>query len=131
MNDDLGMDDLTRRLGDSFAVALLQWPPLIAGLAVTGEGWALLVKLLCLGWAVLVGLSLIFGRGVMGPRWGLAMALCAALIAGAYSLHHNVWMGLPLVGLLITFHAALKIRLTEAPQEQAAVDTAQPSTAPH
>ncbi|MFK7868710.1 MAG: hypothetical protein AB8B58_05665 [Roseobacter sp.] len=130
MTDTVEMDDLTRRLGDSFAVALLQWPPLMAAFALPGEGWALLAKGLCFGWVLLVGLSLIFGRGVMGPRWGLAMGLCAALVALACHLHASLWMGLPLAALLIAFHAALRIRLTEKPQAPDAMAGLEPSTTP-
>lgn len=129
MTDVKTADDLTRRLGDSFAVALLQWPPLVAALLLDGGGWLFVLRIACLAWVGLVGLALIFGRGQSGPQWGLAMALCAGCVAAAVLLHPGVWMAAPMLALLFGIHAALKIRLTEHPAE-APSDAAVPAT-PH
>ncbi len=59
----------TRQLGDSFAVALLQWPAVIGALELGDEGWQFALKIVLATWATLVSLGLIFGRK-QGPRWG-------------------------------------------------------------
>lgn len=127
MTDMKTADDLTRRLGDSFAVALLQWPPLVAALLLDGGGWLTVLRIACFTWVGLVGLALIFGRGQSGAQWGLAMALCAGCVAAAVLLHPGVWMMAPMLALLFGFHAALKIRLVEKPGRTAS-EAALPAT---
>ena len=101
-----------RSLGDSFAVAILQWPALIGAIALDGPGWELAARIVLGTWVVLVSLGMIVGRSA-GPPWGLAMTFCAGLAAGLWVSVPTFWSLVWFIALVITFHAAIKARMTE------------------
>ena len=101
-----------RDLGDSFAVALLQWPALIGAMSLGQEGWALALRIVLGTWVALVALGLIFGRKE-GPRWGLAMSLAAGCIAALWLTHGTLWSLVWFALAMISFHAAIRVRITE------------------
>lgn len=107
----------SRHLGDSFAVALLQWPAVICAMELGDEGWQLALKIVLGVWAALVSLSLIFGRKE-GPHWGLAMALCSGCIAALWLTHGTLWSLVWFGVAMIAFHAAIRARITEGQQPQ-------------
>lgn len=111
MSDDAMRDN--RRLGDSFAIALLQWPAIIAVIELGDAGWGFALKIVLGIWAALVSLGMIMGRKE-GPRWGLTMTLCAACAAVLWLSFPGVWALLWFVALMITFYAAVHTRMTEA-----------------
>ena len=66
-----------RGLGDSFAVAILQWPAAVGAVMLDGPGWELALRIVLGIWVVLVSLGMIVGR-TAGPRWGLMLTICGA-----------------------------------------------------
>ncbi len=116
----------TRRIGDSFAVAILQWPAVVGAIAFDGPGWELALRIVLATWAVLLSLGMILGRRNSG-RWGLAMTLCAGLAAGLWLAVPSGWSAVWFVALIITFHAALRARMDETDDETAEQGSEEPA----
>lgn len=101
-----------RQLGDSFAVAFLQWPAVIGVLELGDGGWAFALKIVLGTWALLVSLGLIIGRK-QGPRWGLTMTLCAGFAAALWLTYPGLWTFVWFMALMVTFYAAIRARMEE------------------
>ncbi len=108
----------TRRLGDSFAVAILQWPAAVGAVMLDGPGWELAARIVLGTWVALVSLGMIVGRK-NGARWGLAMTLCAALATGLWLSVPTAWAVVWFVALVIAFHAAVHARMQETDSKAA------------
>ncbi|MEL6884218.1 MAG: hypothetical protein AAFP87_06890 [Pseudomonadota bacterium] len=102
----------SRKLGDSFAVAILQWPAAVGAMMLDGPGWELAARIVLGTWVVLVSLGMIVGRKA-GPRWGLVMTLCAGLATGLWLSVPTAWAVVWFVALVIVFHAAVHARMHE------------------
>lgn len=105
--------ELDRRLGDSYAIALLHWPAVIGLIATPGQGWWIVLKLAFGIWVGLLALALVFGRRAAGTRFGTFMVLCAALVGAAWIAHPGPWMYLWLVLLVPAFYGAQRARMIE------------------
>ncbi|MCP4997955.1 MAG: hypothetical protein GY933_04180 [Hyphomicrobiales bacterium] len=112
MNSTLNPID-NRRLGDAYAIALLQWPAVIGIWALSNDGWQLILKIGLSAWVVLLSLAVTFGRKEAGTRFGLATILCAVLVAAACAAHPGLWMFLWLFLLMVSFYAAQRAHLQE------------------
>ena len=104
----------SRKLGDSFAVAILQWPAAVGAVMLDGPGWELAARIVLGSWVVLVSLGMIVGRK-SGPRWGLLMTLCAGLATGLWLSVPTAWALVWFVALVIAFHAGIHARMHETP----------------
>ncbi len=103
----------TRQIGDSFAVAILQWPAIILAVELDGGGWALAARIVLGAWALIVALGITFGRRE-GPRWGLVMTLAAASAAALWLSYPSFWCLAWFLVLMIAFHTGIRTRLDEA-----------------
>ena len=101
-------------MGDSFAVAVIHWPAVVGFMEVGNQGWELAVRIALGVWIVVLALAMIAGRGKAGAQWGLAMTMCAGLVAAFWAAHPGAWMYLFLGLLFLFFHVALRARLQEA-----------------
>lgn len=118
-----------RRLGDPYAFAFLQWPAVVAIMEMPDGGWGLALKIGLGLWVGLLSLAATFGRRGAGPTFGLAISLCAALVAAFWASHPGPWMYLWLALLLIGFYAAQRARLEEPePTPSATLMAGQPDT---
>ena len=117
MNQTSHSDIATRPLGDSFAVAVIHWPAVVGFMEVGNQGWELAVRIALGVWIVVLSLAMIAGRGKAGAQWGLAMTMCAGLVAAFWAAHPGAWMYLFLGLLFLFFHVALRARLQEPSPE--------------
>ena len=105
--------NINRRLGDSYAIAILQWPAVIGFLEAPEDGLGSAVKWTCAAWVVVTVLTITFGRGEAGSRFGVAMSICAALVAAFWLAHPGGLMYVWLALLLLCFFAAQRARVAE------------------
>ncbi len=110
---DMGRIEVNRRLGDAYAIALLQWPAVIGWWGAPDEGWGLALKITLGLWVVLLSLAVTFGRKKAGTKFGLAITLCAVLVAAACATHPGPWLYPCLFLLMICFYAAQRARIQE------------------
>ena len=111
--------EASRRLGDTYAAALLFWPAVIAALEVPPDTrWGLALRVLLWAWAGLFALAASFGRRPAGPQFGLALTLGAAALALFWSLDGVAPRLAALAATILCFHAAERARLAEPPSRE-------------
>jgi hypothetical protein len=102
-------ETLQRALSEPFAFALLQWPLVLAVLAIDGgdDGWWIALRIAC---AVLLAPALLaaYSRGF---GFGNTMLAAAGCIAGAWSAWPSGWAVVWLVLLALLMLAAQNLRL--------------------
>ena len=99
-------------LAEPHTFALLQWPALIAMLAIDGPGWPWLALRIVLGlW--LAAMLLAAYSGGRGVGFGNAMLLQCALVAAAWWTHPSPWAYAWLAAIPLLMLTAQRLRLRD------------------
>ena len=94
---------------EPLAFALLQWPAVLAALALPDEGWGLALRVAAGLWLLVTAIAA-FQRG-RGFAFGTLMALVAGAVAAAWWLYPEPAAVTLLPLMLFGLHAAQRARL--------------------
>lgn len=105
---------LTRRLGDPYSFALLQWPAVLGLFELPGGFWGTAGKAALGLLLLLLTLSAFFGRYRATPQFGTANLLCCTAVAAFWWAHPDPWQFLWLALLAVGFFAMQRALLLGA-----------------